>query len=71
MLKPEAKGRVREPDIHAWIQSRVAPHKYLKGGIAFVDEVPKSASGKILRKVLREWAKRDASRLESAGKSKL
>ncbi len=38
----------------------MAPHKYLTGGVVFVDEVPKSAAGKIQRKVLREWARRDS-----------
>ncbi|KAL8726088.1 MAG: hypothetical protein Q9166_006925 [cf. Caloplaca sp. 2 TL-2023] len=71
MLKPEAKNKIREGDIHAWIQSRVSPHKYLTGGIAFIDEVPKSASGKILRKVMREWARRDAARLDLRRGSRL
>jgi 4-coumarate--CoA ligase len=39
---------------------RVAKHKQLSGGVVFIDEVPKSPSGKIQRKVLREWAKGDA-----------
>ena len=30
--------------------------KWLAGGIVLVDEIPKTASGKILRRVLREWA---------------
>lgn len=43
---------------------RVAKHKRLVGGVAFIDEVPKIASGKIQRKTMREWAKRDAMALE-------
>lgn len=30
-------------------------------GLQFIDEVPKSPSGKIQRKVLREWAKSDST----------
>jgi len=30
----------------------------------FIDEVPKSPSGKIQRKIMREWAKRDAEELQ-------
>ena len=37
-----------------WLESRVAGHKRLRGGVVWIDEVPKSASGKILRRVLKE-----------------
>ena len=60
MLKPETKGKVSEKDIVRWVEKRVAKHKQLTGGVVFVDTVPKSPSGKILRKILREWSKRDA-----------
>ncbi|KAI9832425.1 MAG: hypothetical protein M1819_004414 [Sarea resinae] len=42
-----------------WLAERVANHKRLRGGVRFVAEVPKSASGKILRRVLRERAKKE------------
>lgn len=66
-LKDEAKGKVTEKQIQEWMKGRVAKHKLLVGGVAFVDEVPKLASGKIQRKTMREWAKRDAPALESQG----
>ncbi|KAG0306526.1 hypothetical protein BGZ98_002206 [Dissophora globulifera] len=37
-------------DIEEFVASRVAPHKKLRGGVVFTHEIPKSASGKILRK---------------------
>ncbi|KAL9124865.1 MAG: hypothetical protein Q9217_005860 [Psora testacea] len=40
-------------EIKNWLQSQVASHKRLRGGVRFVDEIPKSASGKILRRVLK------------------
>lgn len=45
-----------------WIAGQVAPHKRLRGGIIVIESIPKSPSGKILRKDLREraakeWAK--------------
>lgn len=40
-----------------WFNERVAHHKRLRGGIRFVKEIPKNASGKILRRALREEAK--------------
>lgn len=41
-------------DIYEWVKSRVAPYKRLDGGIVFTDKIPKSASGKILRRLLRD-----------------
>jgi acyl-coenzyme A synthetase/AMP-(fatty) acid ligase len=35
----------------------VAHYKQLTGGVEFVDEIPKSPSGKILRRVLRDRVK--------------
>ena len=37
-----------------WLTERVAHHKRLRGGVRWIDEVPKSASGKILRRVLKD-----------------
>ena len=51
-------------DIQDWIIPRVAKHKKLAGGVVFIDEVPKLASGKIQRKFMRDWAKRDAAEIE-------
>ena len=43
-------------EIANWLDSKVANHKKLRGGVVFIDEIPKSQSGKILRRVLREKA---------------
>jgi len=48
---------VLEREITAWLHDKVAQHKRLRGGIRFVDEIPKSASGKILRRILRDKMK--------------
>lgn len=47
------RGEVTADEIMEFLSSRVAPHKKLRGGVEFVDQIPKSASGKILRRVLR------------------
>lgn len=36
------------------VEEHKARHKWLKGGVRFVDAVPKSPSGKILRRLLRD-----------------
>ncbi len=53
VLKPEYKGKVREEDIINFCRERLAAYKVPKI-IEFRDELPKSAVGKILRRVLRE-----------------
>lgn len=40
--------------IDAFVRAKVSHHKYLRGGIRFLDKVPVSASGKILRKEIRK-----------------
>ena len=40
-------------DVVSWLQAKVANHKRLRGGVRYVDEIPKSASGKILRRLLK------------------
>lgn len=45
---------MKEEEIKKWLEARVASYKQLRGGIKFVEQIPKSASGKILRRVLRD-----------------
>jgi acyl-CoA synthetase (AMP-forming)/AMP-acid ligase II len=42
-------------DLHAFVAEQVASYKHVRK-VTFVDAIPKSASGKILRRVLREQA---------------
>ncbi len=53
VLKPEYKGKVTEKDIEKFCRERLAAYKVPRI-IEFRDELPKSAVGKILRRVLRE-----------------
>jgi len=50
------KTDATKQQIADWLHQKVANHKKLRGGIYFIDEVPKSVSGKILRRVLKEQA---------------
>lgn len=36
------------------VENHKSRHKWLKGGIEFIDVIPKSPSGKILRRLLRD-----------------
>ena len=46
-------GAELEKEIVDWLVTRVAGHKRLRGGVKFTKEIPKSASGKILRRMLK------------------
>jgi 4-coumarate--CoA ligase len=70
-IQDTAKGTITPAQIQEWFKPRVAKHKWLVGGVTFVDEIPKLASGKIQRKVLKEWSKADAKILEKKIKSRL
>ena len=50
-----ADGEVDADELMAYVAKHVAPYKKVRE-IEFVDEIPKSASGKILRRVLRDRA---------------
>lgn len=39
------------------VEEHKAPYKWIKGGVEVLDEIPKSPSGKILRRLLRDREK--------------
>lgn len=45
--------------IAAWLQTRLTDYKRLRGGVRFVESIPKSPSGKILRRLLKEQASKE------------
>ena len=50
----KANEEISEEEIAKYIEERVAPHKNLRGGVEFIDKIPRSLSGKILRRELKE-----------------
>jgi 4-coumarate--CoA ligase len=60
VLKPEAEPNEGTKEyLMKWVKDRVSPHKRIKGGVVFVEHIPKSASGKILRRILRHEARKE------------
>ncbi|KAF2472767.1 acetyl-CoA synthetase-like protein [Lindgomyces ingoldianus] len=51
-----------EEDVIAFAAERLAKYKRLDGGVRFVESIPKTASGKILKRTLREWAGREVGK---------
>lgn len=51
VLKPKATATAE--DIVKFVEDNAAPSKKLRGGVEFIEQIPKTASGKILRRVLK------------------
>jgi len=54
------RSKIDEAAIKDFVKSNAAQYKQLRGGVVYLDAIPKTASGKILRKDLREMAKLEA-----------
>lgn len=52
-------------EIQTWLNPKVAHYKRLRGGIRFIDAVPKSQTGKILRRVLKDRAKQEVLEMKA------
>jgi len=59
ILKSESKGKVSEQEIIDWVAERISAYKKIRE-VEFVNDIPKSGSGKILR---RELVKLEKERL--------
>lgn len=46
--------RIIKRSIQKYVEQHKSRHKWLKGGVEFIDVIPKSPSGKILRRLLRD-----------------
>jgi acyl-coenzyme A synthetase/AMP-(fatty) acid ligase len=52
-------SKIAEREILLFVSENLASHKHLRGGVVYVPEIPKSGSGKILRRELRRTAAND------------
>ncbi|KAH6889259.1 hypothetical protein B0T10DRAFT_440925 [Thelonectria olida] len=64
VLAPPARGRISEADLLEYVRSKVSDYKRIRGGVSFVEMVPRSVSGKILRKDVREMRRREVRGLK-------
>jgi acyl-coenzyme A synthetase/AMP-(fatty) acid ligase len=55
---PESKS-LDEKTVKEYCGSKLARYKELTGGVRFVEAIPKNASGKILKRILREMAEKE------------
>ena len=53
VLKPDYKGRVTEEEIVEWMRERISGYKRVRE-VEFVEELPRTPAGKLLRRLLRE-----------------
>ncbi|EDW14270.1 4-coumarate--CoA ligase 1 [Drosophila mojavensis] len=59
----QTNSQLTEEDVINFVNERASPAKRLRGGVVFVDEIPKNPSGKILRRILRDMLKKQKSKL--------
>lgn len=58
--RPGADGKLlSEEEVKKFMEKRLAQYKRLDGGVRFVEAIPKNPSGKILKRLLRDEAKRE------------
>ncbi|GFO49197.1 4-coumarate--coa ligase 1-like [Plakobranchus ocellatus] len=50
---PKPESNLTEDQVESFVKDKVAHTNKLRGGVQFVDEIPKNPSGKILRRILR------------------
>ncbi|RMZ78408.1 hypothetical protein DV738_g3877, partial [Chaetothyriales sp. CBS 135597] len=50
---------LQEQEVRDFVAANCAPYKQLRGGVVFVDELPKNVAGKYLRRELRELARKE------------
>ncbi|EEH33848.1 4-coumarate-CoA ligase [Paracoccidioides lutzii Pb01] len=54
-----ASQNLTERELQEFAGAKLAKYKYLSGGVKFVESIPKNPSGKILKRQLRENAKKE------------
>jgi acyl-coenzyme A synthetase/AMP-(fatty) acid ligase len=66
-LRGELSDRAVTESIVKHVETHMSRHKWLKGGVEIVQALPKTSSGKVLRRLLRD-RERQRSRGQGAGR---
>ncbi|RAH65410.1 acyl--CoA ligase [Aspergillus aculeatinus CBS 121060] len=66
--RPRDGDRLTAENVKSYLVQRLASYKALTGGVRFVNAIPKNASGKILKRLLREQSQKE---VEAGWKPKL
>jgi 4-coumarate--CoA ligase len=60
VLQPSVPNTKSTTDMIAkFVENNTVNYKKLRGGVFIIKQVPKSPSGKILRREVREWIKKE------------
>lgn len=54
LAKGVEASKTTEEELLKFVEGKCAKHKWIRGGVRFVEEIPKSPSGKILRRLLKK-----------------
>ncbi|KAI8639567.1 hypothetical protein BD408DRAFT_445846 [Parasitella parasitica] len=67
VLQPNVEKSDKTAKVIAdYVASNVTNYKKLRGGVKFVDVIPKSPSGKILRRQVKDWVKNEQKEIAKA-----
>ncbi|KAK6334752.1 hypothetical protein TWF718_010200 [Orbilia javanica] len=60
---PTEVGNITEAEVKDFVLSKLSKYKALDGGVCFVEAIPKSPTGKILKKIIRaEWLSKEGQK---------
>lgn len=58
VIQPELQSKMTQDDIHNFLNPKISTYKRLRGGVEFIDEIPRNLNGKVMRNVLKELAEK-------------
>lgn len=64
IVRKESHSGLTEDAVKDYIAKTLASYKRLEGGVVFVDAIPKTPSGKKLKRTLKDWATMELGRRE-------